>query len=112
MVGRWGMSEEVGPVSALPRSGEEAYTPSAASQHTLELIDEEVKRVIAECADEAKRRLAGHRAQLDKLAQALLERETLDEDDAYAVAGIARSNGDNGVMPASAAPTVRVPENA
>jgi cell division protease FtsH len=106
MVGRWGMSEEVGPVSALPRSGEEAYTTSAASQHTLELIDEEVKRVIAECADEAKSRLAGHRGQLDDLAQALLERETLDENDAYAVAGIARSNGNNGATPA------RVRENA
>jgi cell division protease FtsH len=89
MVGRWGMSEQVGALSALPRSGEQAYG-SATSQHTLELIDEEVKRILDECAQEAERTLAEHRDQLDQLAEALLERETLDEADAYAVAGIGR----------------------
>jgi cell division protease FtsH len=92
MVGRWGMSEQLGALSALPRSGEEAYG-SATSQHTLELIDEEVKRILDECAQEAERTLAEHREQLDQLAEALLERETLDEADAYSVAGIARSSG-------------------
>ena len=56
---------------------------SGASQHTLELIDE-VGRIINECSAEAE---LGEHA-LDRLAQALLERETLDEADAYAVAGI------------------------
>ncbi|MGO9954485.1 MAG: ATP-dependent zinc metalloprotease FtsH [Solirubrobacteraceae bacterium] len=89
MVGRWGMSEELGAVSALPRSGEESYA-SAASQRTLELIDEEVRRILSECAEQAQRTLAEHREQLDHLAQALLERETLDQADAYAVAGVTR----------------------
>ncbi|MBV9680483.1 MAG: cell division protein FtsH, partial [Solirubrobacterales bacterium] len=89
MVGRWGMSEEVGAVSALPRSGEESYG-SAASQRTLELIDEEVRRILGECAEQDQRTLAEHREQLDDLAQALLKRETLDEADAYAAAGIPR----------------------
>jgi cell division protease FtsH len=88
MVGRWGMSEEVGAVSALPRSGEERYGQGAASQRTLELIDEEVKRIISECSERAKDTLAEHRDQLDRLAEALLEHETLDEADAYAAAGI------------------------
>ena len=89
MVGRWGMSEEVGAISAFPRSGGDNYMPAGElSQHTLELIDAEIRRIIAECADEAKRQLTEHRDQLDHLAQALLERETLDEADAYAVAGI------------------------
>ncbi len=92
MVGRWGMSEEVGAVSAFPRSGGDNYMPAGElSQHTLELIDDEVRRIISECAEEAKRQLTEHREQLDHLAQALLERETLDEADAYAVAGIPRS---------------------
>ena len=96
MVGRWGMSEEVGAISAFPRSGGDNYLPAGElSQHTLEKIDEEIKRIISECADEAKRQLAEHREQLDHLAQALLERETLDEADAYAAAGI----------PEAAAPT-------
>jgi cell division protease FtsH len=90
MVGRWGMSEEVGAVSALPRSGEESYGTGATSQRTLELIDDEVRRILTECAEEAQRTLADHREQLDHLAEALLKRETLDEADAYAVAGIDR----------------------
>jgi len=86
------MSDKIGAVSALPSSGEESYSPGsspgAASQHMLELIDEEVNRIITECSAEAKRILADHREQLDHLAQALLERETLDEADAYAAAGL------------------------
>jgi cell division protease FtsH len=93
MVGRWGMSEEVGAVSVLPRSGEEAYGTSAASQRTLELVDEEVKRIIGECAEQAKRTLAEHREQLDDLAEALLKHETLEEAEAYAVAGIPDPSG-------------------
>jgi Peptidase family M41 len=77
-----GMSEEIGAVSALPRSGEKSYGAGAASQHTLELIDEEVRRILTECAEQAQRTLAEHREQFSHLAQALLERETLDEADA------------------------------
>jgi cell division protease FtsH len=91
MVGRWGMSEEVGAISALPRSSGDNYMPAGElSQHTLELIDDEVKRIIGECAEQAKRMLAENREQLDSLAQALLKRETLDEADAYAAAGVPR----------------------
>jgi cell division protease FtsH len=89
MVGRWGMSEQIGLLSALPRPGEEAFfSPSAASQRTLELIDSEVKRITAECYTQAESKLAEHRHQLDLLAKALLAHETLDEADAYAAAGI------------------------
>ena len=101
MVGRWGMSEEIGPVSALPRSGEETYG-NTASQHTLELIDDEVKRIISECSEQAKHTLADHREQLDHLAHTLLERETLDEADAYAAAGIARPSAAEHPVAASA----------
>jgi cell division protease FtsH len=92
MVGRWGMSERIGLVSALPRPGEESFTlpgsPGAPSQRTLELIDEEVKRLTEECYVQAKRTLIEHREQLELLAAALLEKETLDEADAYAAADI------------------------
>jgi cell division protease FtsH len=102
MVGRWGMSEEVGPISALPRQGENGYMSSAASQHTLELIDDEVKRIISECSAEATRTLGEHREQLDNLAGALLERETLEEPEAYAVAGIKRQSAEKEPAPAGA----------
>jgi cell division protease FtsH len=92
MVGRWGMSDEVGLVSALPRPGEETFAfPGSAgvtSQRTLELIDEEVRRITDECYQQARQTLAEHRPQLDSLASTLLQHETLDETDAYAAAGI------------------------
>jgi cell division protease FtsH len=92
MVGRWGMSEALGPVSVLPADGQEtAFAPEPASSATKELIDREVHRLIADCHDEAVRILREHRAQLDALAGRLLEAETLDEDEAYAAAGITRS---------------------
>ncbi len=103
MVGRWGMSEEVGAISAFPRSSGDNYMPAGElSQHTLGLIDEEIKRIIFECADEAKRLLAEHRDQLENLAQALLERETLEEADAYTVAGIRRGSTAEQPVPATA----------
>jgi len=104
MVGRWGMSEEVGPVSALPRSGDESYiSAGTTSQHTLELVDDEVKRIILECSEQAKQTLAEHRGQLDHLAEELLKHETLDEADAYAAAGIPRPSDTEQPVPATSA---------
>ena len=60
------------------------------SQATQELIDREVRRIVDEEQDATERLLATNRDRLDTLADALLERETLDEADAYAVAGIER----------------------
>lgn len=92
MVGRWGMSESVGLVSALPRPGEEAFafggSAGATSPEMLATIDHEVKRITDECFQHALETLGEHREQLDALAAALLKHETLDEADAYAAAGI------------------------
>jgi cell division protease FtsH len=92
MVGRWGMSEEVGFVTALPGPGEGGYLlPGATdtpSPRTLELIDEEVRRLTEQAHVEALAMLNDHRDQLDALAGALLQQETLDAADAYAAAGI------------------------
>ncbi|WP_343233041.1 ATP-dependent zinc metalloprotease FtsH [Miltoncostaea marina] len=94
MVGRWGMSEAVGPVSVLPGPDDQPMlfpgSPGTVSPRTQELIDAEVRRIVEECEDEAVRQLVEHRDRLEALARALLERETLDEADAYAVAGITR----------------------
>jgi cell division protease FtsH len=91
MVGRWGMSVAIGPVSVLPGPGQEnpfgADNPSAA---TAQIVDEEVRRLIEECHAEAVRILREHRPQLDSLSARLVAAETLDEADAYAAAGIDR----------------------
>ncbi|WP_406441039.1 ATP-dependent zinc metalloprotease FtsH [Streptomyces sp. NBC_00631] len=89
MVSRWGMSEEVGRLSALPSDAQQAYGLAAAPQ-TLDVIDTEMRRIVDECYEEACRKLRDHRGQLDALAQALLENETLEEADAYRIAGITR----------------------
>jgi cell division protease FtsH len=92
MVGRWGMSDAVGPVSVLPRDGSGPLLPGVAevSPETRKLVDEEVRRIVAEAHDEVVMVLTENRARLDGLASALLEHETLDEDDAYAAAGVTR----------------------
>jgi cell division protease FtsH len=89
MVARWGMSERVGRLSALPSDAQQAYGLSAAPQ-TLDVIDDEMRRIVDECYDEAIRKLGDHRDQLDALAAALLENETLEETDAYRIAGVTR----------------------
>jgi cell division protease FtsH len=93
MVGRWGMSEAIGPVSVLPASQQDAmFFPGAgrSSDHLLELVDVEARRIIDACYEEALETLRVHREKLEALARTLLERETLDEIEAYAVAGVER----------------------
>ena len=95
MVGRWGMSESIGPVSVLPGPNDEPFLlpgtgAGGPSAHTMELVDREVRRIVDECYTEALDKLTANRDKLEALTQALLERETLDEIDAYAVAGVPR----------------------
>ncbi|MDQ0406574.1 ATP-dependent zinc metalloprotease FtsH [Streptomyces sp. NPDC000349] len=89
MVARWGMSERVGRLSALPGDAQQAYGLAAAPQ-TLDAIDGEMRRVVDSCYEEAVRKLRDHRERLDALAEALLANETLDEAEAYRIAGITR----------------------
>ncbi|MFE7115327.1 ATP-dependent zinc metalloprotease FtsH, partial [Streptomyces sp. NPDC057654] len=89
MVGRWGMSERVGRLTAIPSDAQQAYGLSAAPA-TLDAVDNEMRRIVDDCYEEACRLLTEHRAQLDALAEALLANETLEEDEAYRVAGITR----------------------
>ncbi|MFF4835698.1 ATP-dependent zinc metalloprotease FtsH [Streptomyces sp. NPDC001315] len=94
MVARWGMSDRVGRLSALPNDAQQAYGLAAAPQ-TLDVIDGEMRRIVDECYEEACHKLRDHRGQLDALAQALLENETLEEADAYRIAGITRLTKDD-----------------
>jgi cell division protease FtsH len=93
MVGRWGMSEAVGPVAVLPRDGVGPLLPGVAevSPQTQRLVDEEVHRIVDESHREVVALLQENRGKLDSLAAALLEHETLDEEDAYAAAGVERA---------------------
>jgi cell division protease FtsH len=96
MVTRWGMSDELDMVALAPREraflggvqpdGERLY-----SEETAREIDAEVRQIIRKSHEEAKRLLAEHRRKLDALAQALLEHETLDEQEILAITGLTRA---------------------
>jgi cell division protease FtsH len=94
MVTRWGMSDKLGTVQLAPRenpylggsggyAGEKPY-----SEESARAIDEEVSRIIDESHEEARRLLTKHREELEALARALLERETLDEEEILEVTGL------------------------
>jgi len=91
MVGRWGMSEKIGMVSVLPGPNDEPMLfpgqSGATSEATRQIVDSEVRRIVEQCYELARSRLAENRDRLERLARALLERETLDERDVYEVAG-------------------------
>jgi cell division protease FtsH len=104
MVGRWGMSDALGPITLLPADGQGPLLPGASevSARTQEKIDEEVARIVEEAHKEVLALLADNRSKLDSLAAALVEHETLDEDDAYAAAGVAHDREESPVALAAA----------
>jgi cell division protease FtsH len=98
MVGRWGMSPAIGPVSVLPPPEQEpTFAGDGVGPAMKELVDAEIRRIIDECYAEAVDTLRSNRTRLDRLAAALLERETLDEDEAYAAAGVSRNTAPGAV---------------
>jgi cell division protease FtsH len=90
MVGRWGMSPLIGPVTMLPAPDEEQFVfdGSGPAPATREAVDAEVRRIMDDCYRESLETLRAHRDNLDRLAARLLDAETLDEDEAYEAAGI------------------------
>jgi cell division protease FtsH len=79
MVLRWGMSDKVGNIDyAEAHEGYNGQTPGfSVSAHTKELIEEEVKRFIETAYSRAKELLVERRDEWERLAQGLLEYETL-----------------------------------
>ncbi|WP_345038037.1 ATP-dependent zinc metalloprotease FtsH [Georgenia daeguensis] len=92
MVGRWGMSEKIGPVQVYPSDGDARQ--NGASEALLEAVDAEVRALVDDCYAEARRLLRENRDKHEAIVAALMEHETLDEADAYAAAGIERRPAD------------------
>jgi cell division protease FtsH len=86
MVSEWGMSEEMGPL-AFGKKEEQIFLGREIAQHrdysedTAIKIDREVKRIVQEGYDLAWKTLEENRETLIRLAEALLEYETLDSCD-------------------------------
>jgi len=86
MVCEWGMSEKLGPLALGRKEGEvflgrEITTTAHVSEQTAREIDAEVHRIVTEQYERAKKVLVDNRAMLEKIADALIEYETLDTSD-------------------------------
>jgi cell division protease FtsH len=97
MVGRWGMSDAIGLVAVLSADGRggRALLPGVGetSEATQQLVDSELHRLIDVAHSDVTELLIAHRQQLDSLATALLDAETLDGIDAYRAAGLPMQAG-------------------
>ena len=99
MVTQWGMSERLGPVAfrtgdTHPFLGKEMTEPREFSEHTAQVIDEEIVRMLRAASDRAENLLTEHRDKLDALATALEREEELDERQIEDVIGPAASKPD------------------
>jgi cell division protease FtsH len=84
MVTQWGMSRRLGPVSYKmssedPFLGREMHSQRQFSEHTLQIIDEEVARILHAASEQAHKILSDNRDKLDAMAEALIDREELGE---------------------------------
>ena len=82
MVTQYGMSDKIGPVELVTSGGMtpgQSYGQQPYSEHTQAIVDEEVKRLLNEGHETARRIIEEHREQHKLIAEALLKYETLDE---------------------------------
>ncbi|MBO6946912.1 MAG: ATP-dependent zinc metalloprotease FtsH [Rhodospirillales bacterium] len=104
MVTEFGFSDKLGRLRYADNEEEVFLGHSVARQKhvsdaTAELIDEEVRRLIEEAEDQARRILTDHRDELEIIAKGLLEYETLSGDEVHALLrgeDIHRDHGDGG----------------
>ena len=92
MVSNWGMSERVGPLACQtsnehPFLGRDVYEQRDFSEHTAQVIDEEVARILSAAAERADALLADNREKLDTLSEELISRESLDDSEVASVIG-------------------------
>jgi cell division protease FtsH len=106
MVGRWGMSDAIGAMAVTEGRDGGPLLPGAvpASPATQQLVDEEARRIIDTSEREVIELLERERDRLESLARTLLERETLDQPDAYAAAGVTPRSVDEPTAQAGALP--------
>jgi cell division protease FtsH len=86
MVAHYGMSERLGPVfyehrSAHPFLGQQIVAEATTSDATVRVIEEEVRRVLAEALEGTRGTLRVQRRALDAVVAELLEHETLEKEE-------------------------------
>lgn len=118
MVQRWGMSEKLGPLvygkkEELVFLGKDLGEQRDYSEAVAQQIDGEVQRIVAEAHETALRALAENRERLDRVAETLIEIETLDMEDFEKVWNgeeLPKLDGPGGPPPATPKPSKSAPE--
>ncbi|HEY0707628.1 MAG TPA: ATP-dependent zinc metalloprotease FtsH [Polyangia bacterium] len=105
MVGRWGMSERIGPISVFPREGDPRMF--GVSEGTLDAVATEIRSLIDDCFKQAIDLLSKNRPRLDAIVERLLEQETLGEAEVYDAAGLPRRPENPHVPPVAGAVAAR-----
>jgi len=100
MVAHWGMSDRVGPVACHgtnehPFLGRDVYEQREFGEHTTQIIDEEVTRLLNEAAVRSTHLLTENRKKLDDLASELEQREMLDDTEIVSIIGPATPRRSN-----------------
>jgi cell division protease FtsH len=90
MVAQWGMSDKVGPINLgraeeHPFLGRELAMPRRYSEDLAWLMDQEIRRLVLDAESQASSILESRRSTLEKLAEALIEKETLDRNEIEAI---------------------------
>lgn len=94
MVMEWGMSDKVGPLHLSGNDGNPVFLgrdyvkPSDHSDEYAKLIDEEVKAIIDQAFKDGRKMLNSKRSELDTVAQALLDKETIDRVELLTMMGL------------------------
>jgi len=114
MVGRWGMSERLGP-AAFSESDEHVFLGKEMAQGrnhseaTAAAIDEEIQKLLKDIESGARELLEQNRDSLDALAEALAENETLESDEVRKIIG--SDDGDTGSEPKAASGSGETPDS-
>ena len=114
MVTHWGMSDRLGPVSYKmsdedPFLGREIHQNRQFSEHTMEVIDDEVTKILQDAAQKSLNMLSDRKVLLTNLAESLVKEEELDQKEIRAIIGPSvhdkRLEQKNGQLESSAAAT-------
>lgn len=87
MVAYYGMSPKVGNISYYDSTGQRDMFTKPFSEETARLIDEEVRRIVDEVVELTRKIINDERENIERIADVLLEKETIFSEDIEAVLG-------------------------
>ncbi|MBQ5594300.1 MAG: ATP-dependent zinc metalloprotease FtsH [Alistipes sp.] len=97
MVAYYGMSPKVGNVSWFDATGQRDMFTKPFSERTAEIIDDEVRRIVDEAVELARRIVSEDRERIEALADLLLQKETIFTEDIESVLGVSAQQRAKGV---------------